>query len=258
MTANKLNTKQFLITVSEGKRLIAKAVISLEQIKRALESNTIVVIAGSTNAYVAEELLLLINQIGDFSKNTFVRGVTIGPGRKIESKGSDYSNKDIVIEKGIWMKDKTVYDIAASLGQGDIIIKGANAVDPERKQAGIQIGNPTIGTSAPLLQAVIGRRTEHIIPVGLEKRVFGNIGLIAAKLNAPSSTGLRMIPISGTIITELEAIELLTGASPELVAAGGVLGAEGSCWIAVTGTKEQLSVAENIMTAISNEPPFGE
>jgi hypothetical protein len=92
----------------------------------------------------------------------------------------------------------------------------------------------------------------------LEKRVFSDIGMIAAKLNAPASTGLPLFPVSGTIITELEAIEHLTGASAELVVAGGVLGAEGSCWIAVTGTEKQLEIAENLISEISKEPSFGE
>lgn len=254
MATKNLNTNQFLITIPAGKRLIAKAVISLKQIKKALESNTIVVTAGTTNAYVAEELLLSIDQIGDFSKNTFFRGVTTRPGRKIKTTNDSYFNKDIVIEKGKWVKGKTIYDVAESLGHGDIILKGANAVDSERKMAGILIANPTIGTSGPIMQAVIGKRTELIIPVGLEKRVFGDIGQIASRLNAPSTTGLRMFPISGTIITELEAIEMLTGASAELVAAGGICGAEGSCWIAITGTEEQLHTVSGIINSVINEP----
>jgi hypothetical protein len=258
MTTNNLITKQFLVTVSSGKRLIAKAVITLEQIKRALKDNTIVIISGTTNSYIAEELLMQLGVLGDFQKDTFFRGVTTAPGRKVEPKSEGYFGKDIIFEKGQWIKDKTIFDVAPNLVHGDIIIKGANAVAADRKLAGIQIGNPTLGTTGAIMQAVIGKRVELIIPVGLEKRVFSDIGLIAAKLNAPASTGLRLFPVSSTIITELEAIEQLTGASAELVAAGGVLGAEGSCWIAVTGTEEQLEITENLISGISKEPSFGE
>lgn len=247
-------TKQVLLTVAAGKRLIAKAILSLEQIKKALNEHTIVIISGSTNGYIAEEILTFIDQKGDFSKSSFLRGVNVGLGNKIEN--DLYSNVDIVIEKGKWIKEKNIFNVADTLGCDDIILKGANAVDQERKLAGIQIGNPTFGTSGPILQAVIGRRTQLIIPIGLEKRVFGNIAEIAAKLNDPSTSGLRMLPISGTIITELEAIELLSGASAELVAAGGVLGAEGSCWIAVSGTKEQLEVASNVLNSVKGENIF--
>ncbi len=249
-------TKQFFITVAAGKRLIAKAVISLGQIRQALENHTVVVIAGTTNSYIAEELLLQLDQLDDFTKDTFFRGITTAPGEKVEARANGYFNQDIVIEKGMWKRHVTIYDIASDLDHGDIVIKGANAVDPDRKQAGILIGNPSVGTTGPILQAVIGKRVELILPVGLEKRVFGDIFTISAILNAPSSTGLRMFPVSGTIITELEAITLLTGASAQLVAAGGVMSAQGGCWIAVTGTKDQLSSTSDLLNGILKEPPL--
>lgn len=256
MITKNLNTKQLHITVPAGKRLIAKAVVSLEQIKEALKNNTIVVIAGSTNGYVGEELLLLIDQIGDFSRDTFHRGVTIGPGRKINANGA-YFNTDIVIEKGKWAKGKTMFDLGQELGKGDIIIKGANAIDSERKVAGVQIRTPNLGPSGPMMQAAIGKRTEVIIPVGLEKRIFGSITEAASKVNDPRTDGMRMLPLTGTIITELEAIEILTGASAELVAGGGIYGAEGGCWLAITGTEEQLNTVTDLINSIINEPAFG-
>ena len=251
-----LRTKQFLLTVSAGKRLIAKAIPALEPVKRALKGHTVVIISGSTNGYVAEELLSLIGQRGDFSKNSFLRGVHVGPGREAE-KGP-YSATDVVIEKGQWVRGKTIFDAASGLGSEDVVIKGANAVDPVRKIAGIQVGNPMLGTSAPILQAVLGRRTQLILPVGLEKRVFGDIAATAARINRPSASGTRLLPVSGTIVTELEALPLLTGASAELVAAGGVLGAEGSCWLAVSGTEGQLQAATELIGSLVAEPAFGE
>ena len=77
-----------------------------------------------------------------------------------------------------------------------------------------------------------------------------------AELNSVKAPGLRYLPISGNIITELEAIKIITGAEAELVAAGGVCGAEGSCWIAVTGNHEQLTNVDNLIKSISKEPNF--
>lgn len=248
------NTKQFQLTVSAGKRLIAKAVSGMEQIRTALSGHTIVIISGSTNGYVAEELLTQTGQKGDFDKRSFLRGVNVGHGAGAP-KGK-YANTDVVLEKGVWAKGKTVFDVVSDLGSDDVILKGANAVEPDRKLAGIQIANPTFGTSGPILQAVLGRRTQLIIPVGLEKRVFGNIAAMASKVNSPAASGTRLLPVAGTIITELEAIQLLSGASAELVAAGGIFGAEGSCWIAVSGSEEQLSAAAEAIHAVQKEPAF--
>ena len=41
-----------------------------------------------------------------------------------------------------------------------------------------------------------------------------------------------------------------------MISAGGVCGAEGSCWLAITGTKEQEDAAEKIFASAANEPAF--
>jgi len=72
---------------------------------------------------------LQIGQIGGFSKKAFFRGVTLAPDSKIETGNEAYFKSDIVIEKGNWIKGKTVYYVTPALGMGDVILKGANAVD---------------------------------------------------------------------------------------------------------------------------------
>jgi len=41
-----------------------------------------------------------------------------------------------------------------------------------------------------------------------------------------------------------------------LVAAGGVSGAEGGVWLLVTGSKEEMQKAEKIIGSVSREPPY--
>jgi hypothetical protein len=86
--------------------------------------------------------------------------------------------------------------------------------------------------------------------------VNGDLNALAEKLNAPGAGGYRLLPVSGEVFTELEAVHALTGANVELIAAGGVCGAEGSCWIAVTGNEEQEEFAEQIFASIASEPAF--
>lgn len=246
-------TKLFLLTVAAGKRLIARAVAQLAPVKRALESGTVVVLGGSTNGYVAEELLRGAGE--PFEKRGFYRGITVPPGSRVPEGGPAFGG-DLVFEKGRAVRGKTIFDVAGELGQGDVVIKGANAVDAERRLAGILIGHPQIGTSGPILQAVVGRRAELILPVGLEKRVWGDIALLAAKLNAANASGPRMLPVTGRIVTELEAVRALTGCEAELAAAGGIYGAEGSCWLALTGGEAQLAAAQAAIGPLSAEPPF--
>ena len=92
----------------------------------------------------------------------------------------------------------------------------------------------------PILSAVLGRRARLIVPVGLEKRVDRPVAELARISNDPEAEGLRMCPMPGKVYTELEAIKTLTGADAQLLASGGVLGAEGAVYLSVTGEEEQL------------------
>jgi hypothetical protein len=106
------------------------------------------------------------------------------------------------------------------------------------------------------LQAILGRRVRLIIPVGLEKRVNGDLFCLSEKVNEPGAEGIRLFPTPGQVFTEIEAVQLLTGATAELIAAGGVGGAEGSCWLAISGTKKQEEAAEKLMASVASEPAF--
>ena len=46
-----------IFTVAESKRLIAKAVVQMPIVKKALKSGTVIVTKGTTNTCIAEELL---------------------------------------------------------------------------------------------------------------------------------------------------------------------------------------------------------
>ena len=156
----------------------------------------------------------------------------------------------------MWLKGKTIGEVVDSLGEGDVIIKGANAVDLERKQAAVLIGHPKAGTIGLAIPAIVGRRVRLIVPVGIEKRVTGDLVALSAKLNEPGASGSRMMILPGEVFTELDALRALTAAEVELIAAGGVCGAEGACWIAVTGEPEQEEFAEHVIASLSDELPF--
>lgn len=254
--SNALHSRQYVLTVAASKRLIAKGVASLPQVREALQKRTVVILAGTTNGYVAEEILSLLGQAGDFGKRSFFRGVTTPPGVKADPGDGAFLAKDVVLERGVWSKEKNIFDSAPALKSGDLLIKGANAVNVPKRQAGILIGSPELGTSAAILPAAVGRRVELILPVGLEKRVYGDLFELAEKANAFNAEGKRLLPIGGTILTELDAIWHMTGAKAELIAAGGAFGAEGAVWLQIEGTEEQLANAEKILALVVKEPPF--
>ncbi|MCG6535465.1 MAG: hypothetical protein L7F78_12425 [Syntrophales bacterium LBB04] len=252
--------KQYILTPAAGKRLIGKALAAHPVVSSVLKTGTIVIVAGTTNSYVAQEILTSLGQAKGFAHKKFFRGITLAPHRPATDTGrlpdeSEFPG-DVVIAKGVWQQGKTIFDVVDDLKEGDLILKGANALDLLRKRAAILIGHPRAGTIGVTLQAVTGRRVRLILPVGLEKRINGDLDAIAEKLNAPGAKGPRLFPVPGQVFTEIDAIATLTGAGAELVASGGVCGAEGSVWLAVDGTKDQMTAAESLFKTIIAEPPF--
>lgn len=252
--------KQFIITPASGKRLIGRALASHPTVLAALEFGTIVIVAGTTNGYVAEEILTRIGQVEGFTRKRFFRGVTLPPSIPMTETGRLPDETgfpgDVIIVKGRWHKGKTIFDVVDNLKEGDIILKGANALDLAHRQAAIYIGHPKAGTIGAALQAVAGRRVRLILPVGLEKRIVGDLMDLAFRLNIPGAQGPRLLPVPGQVFTEIEAISLLTGATAELVAGGGVCGAEGSVWLAVSGETKQMNAAEALLKSVASEPAF--
>lgn len=247
--------KQFIITLAMGKRLIGKAVTARSDVRGVLDRGTLVIVAGTTNAYVAQEILRVVGGGQSFTPAGFRRGMVLPPGFDA-SQIAEPTEQDVVLVDGVWQKGKSIFDVAGSLRPGDMIMKGANAVHLPTRRAAVLIGHPETGTAGAILPAVVGRRVKLLIPVGLEKRVEDDVAELAEFLNEPGASGPRMLPLPGEVFTELDAIGALSGASSRLVSAGGVCGAEGALWIAVTGTDDQVADAEVLIRSVADEPPY--
>lgn len=249
---------QFVLTPAAGKRLIGKALAVHPAVKEAISSATLVIVAGTTNGYVAEEILAGLGEAEGFKRDRFFRGIVLPPGRTTEEgRLPDDSGfpGDVVIVKGIWKRGQTIFDVAAGLRAGDVILKGANALDPLGRAA-VLIGHPQGGTAMAALSAAVGRRARLIIPVGLEKRINGDLMRTAGLLNDHQAGGPRLLPLPGEPFTEIDAIRLLCGAEAELVAGGGVGGAEGAVRLAVWGGEGEMEKAEKILKEVVGERLF--
>jgi hypothetical protein len=92
--------------------------------------------------------------------------------------------------------------------------------------------------------------------VGLEKRISGSLDELANKINTPGGKGWRLLPVTGEVFTEINALAQLSGAESEIFAAGGVCGIEASIWLIVNGTPDEENAADNIVRAVAREPAF--
>jgi hypothetical protein len=243
---------QVVLTVSEGKRLIAKAVAQLPVVKEALNEGRVIIAKGTTNTYVAEELLGRTIEHG-----AYVLGRTF-PAKAEVGFGSVESIKEVVLVNGKAV-DVSLDGAVAKLEPGDVVIKGANALNYEEKLAGVMAASRDGGTSGKILPYITARKANLIVPVGLEKQVSGNVTQIADMLREPTES-LNQIPsmflLRGQIVTEIEAIETLTDVSAVQMAAGGIGGAEGAIRLLLRGTREQVETALRVIDEVQGEPPF--
>ncbi len=247
---------QIILTVSEGKRLIAKAVAEMPVVKKALQDGMVIIARGTTNTYVAEELT------GQkIAHGAYVIGWT-GPAKGGQAPEPGERVEDIVLVNGQVQPGMSMDDALNALKVGDVVIKGANALDRQHKTAGVLIGggpNSSAGSTGKIYPVVVSRKAHLVIPIGLEKQVQGEVIDIANKMREPIES-LNAIPsmflVTGDILTEIEALELLTGASVFQAAAGGIGGAEGSSRLICRGTREQVEKALAIAESIQGEPAF--
>lgn len=243
--------KQFCVTTAMGKRLIGKGMVQQPDIQRVLQGGTLVIIAGTTNGYVAEEILKELGQVEGFSRIGFRRGMVMPPG--VEAPDQEFPG-DVVIRDGTWQRGQTIFDVAEDLRPGDVVLKGGNAFDAWG-QAAVFVALPQGGTVLAAVTAVFGRRARLIVPIGLEKRVFEDVHILAKASNAPGAEGPRLCPMPGEVFTELDAIGLLTEAEAWQIGGGGVYGAEGAVWLGIDGDDEEVRAAVDLIQSVAGEPP---
>ncbi len=254
-----LERAQVTFTSSECKRLIGKAVAQLEVVKNARTNGMIFLATSTTNAFVVEELLGLKIE----EKGMFTAGVTVpqGPCTTSNAKRMALNYKHLVIERGKIVDRVGYADIPKVLekfGGDDVFIKGANAVDPWGV-AGIWLGGPPGGTIGYAIGTIMAKGIPLVVPVGLEKLVPYSIEDVVTRAGVSTiskSVGwpVGIMPVHGTIVTEIEAFEILSGVEAIPIGGGGIGGAEGSRTFIVEGEPDAISKAWQISKSIKGEP----
>jgi len=251
----KIVQAQIVLTVSESKRLIAKAVAQMPIVENALKNGIVIIAKGTTNTYVAEEILGK-----KIPHGAYVLGRTF-PEKGRKRLADVKSIGEVVLVNGKHREDLSLAEAVRMLKPGDVVIKGANALDYENKLAAVIVGSSSAGTTGKILPYVGARKAHLVIPVGLEKQVAGSPIEIVKKMREPIES-LNDIPsmflLTGHIVTELEALELLADVSPFQAAAGGIGGAEGSVRIICRGSRQKVQNALKLAERIHGEPPFVE
>lgn len=245
----------FAFTPWESKRLIGRAVANSPEVKYAFEHTQIIIAHGSTNVYVAEELLGRRDDRDVYVSGQMINGVFCQ---------TEPDEKPVMLRL---IKGKPVPPAGGMSGTLEgwddkcVFIKGANAVDPEFN-AGIFNAHHAGGTIGFAFGAICGTGISLVVPVGLEKMIpsvrEASRELGHAKAEYFSGTKIGMTPIiNGKVITEIQAFEILFGVKAVAVGGGGVAGSEGTVVISVSGEEAKVRAAITLVEErIKGEKPL--
>ncbi len=242
-----------VLTVAEGKRLIAKGIAQMPAVQRAMRDGIVVVCKGTTNTYVAEELL---------GRNIEPGAMVLG--HVLPQKGDKKLPpadpiKEVVFIKGQYHPELALDDVLPQIKPDDVIMKGGNALDYEHRTVGVWTGSKTGGTVGKIEPFMDRGTARVIIPIGLEKQITGRVSEVAEKVNSAielltNQPRMRILP--GQIVTEIEALRILANVEAWQASAGGIGGAEGAVWLIWRGPKADVEKALDIIRGIQGEPPF--
>nr|CRH05639.1 conserved protein of unknown function [Candidatus Magnetococcus massalia] len=223
----------------ESRRLIGRAVAQLLSVQHAKARGRLVVVGGGTTRFVAESLTGEDPGLESYAVG-WVKDGELGETPKEERGPGPH-----VWENGE-LSRVMPFDVIKRFTAGDVYIKGANAIDAEG-HVGILMASPVGGTIGLAYPIIMARGCELIMAVSLAKQVPSVLKaceLLGQQKGARTmGTPVGMMPIprgTATVVTEIEAFEILYGLEATLVAAGGVGDCEGALIFHLKGEQGQV------------------
>ncbi|WP_407308800.1 hypothetical protein [Desulfosporosinus sp. SB140] len=240
------------LTTSESKRLIARGIKGMSCVQNALQKHAVIVAGGTTNAFVAEELLGITIE----DKTGYTMGI-VTKGELGVSHSTKRKSPYVIVEGNIVETPWKEY--LPKLKAGDIFIKGGNALDPTGLTA-VMVSDSLGGTIGAAQGLLYARGVKLLVPIGLEKMIPDVRQAVEFMTKSPldESMGHKvgLIPMLGaTPVTELTALETLYDVEARCIAAGGVDGSEGAVIIAIEGLDEEVQRALRDIHSLKGEPP---
>ena len=247
---------QIVLTPTESKKLIAKAIARMDVVRQAAREGMVVLHPSSSTYFIAEEIT------GSKPKtNVWVCGAvtpkgTCGDiwvlvaGRSSTGTGGpgDFHHSWVVRDGKVSVGEK-LSELLEQMGPKDVYIKGVNALDPQGN-AGVLVGNLVEGGTIGLVVSAWRKKAFNLIfPVGLEKLIPVPVEQASKEAKRTGFDYAMGIPAGlfpcpdGRTVTELDAVEILSGATAIPIAAGGLGGAEGAIILSIKGNDEQVKKA---------------
>lgn len=248
---------QVTLTTAESKKLLAKAVAATSLVRNAKKRGIIAIHPSSTTYFLVKELT------GKYPEGVWVCGMIIPKGACVHPEALDIARtlEDVtefpftwVLERGKFITGLKLSSILEKMGKKDVYVKGVNAIDA-KGNVGVLYVKPGAGTIGQFYRYSKRKGFTIIIPVGLEKLIPTTITKAAktatrSKIDVAMGLPLGLFPIQGNVITEIDAIYILSKAEAIVMSAGGLQGAEGASTFIVQGAEDKVKKALKILREV--------
>ena len=242
----------FTLIPSESRRLIAKAVCEMDEVKAAMKNAYVILNGGTSNGYIAHELF----GMNDLKPELFTAGTSTH--RLLCVTDADKRTPFPIIYYKGEPSDKTLKESFDDFHRETVLIKGANAVDAEGNAAVIAAGFDG-GTMGATIGTVVAQGLKYIVPVGLEKLVpsaaecTAFTGAKTFDYTMGADFGMFCIP-NAIVVTEIEAFRILAGVEAAHVASGGIGESAGAVVLVIQGDEANVKKAIELVESIKGEP----
>lgn len=243
----------FVLTVAEGKRLIARGLLNNPLVQRAIKDGQILLKGGTTVSAVSEALggppLYISGRITPGGFRTAAQRNT-GPSWLLWRAGQGLALNDT----------EAVIAAARSMKPHDIVITGANIIDHEGRAA-LMVGSPLGAERCWVINLLAAEGVPVFIAAGLEKLCPSVPAAVAAAsrqtIDCSQGMAVGLLPLSGRLFTELEAVKSLASVKATAIGSGGIDGVEGGTAIVVEGDREEVEKLATIVRAIKGAKTSG-
>jgi hypothetical protein len=239
-----------VLTPAESRRLLAKAVAALPEVQAAYANGRLAILSGGTTSFVLYEVTGEHLAPPRFSMGMSADGMLTQSIEEGRVNGRCFERGGRV--------DVHYPDFVKTMGRGDIIVKGANAVDATGT-VGVLLSNENGGAIGSILGPASARGIRIIAPVGLEKQV-PSVAEAAegwGQTTLDYSMGIKVgycAVTAALVVTEIQALAVLASVRARVVGCGGIAGNEGAVILLVEGTEANLERGIRLVEGIKGEP----
>lgn len=243
----------FVLTVAEGKRLIARGLLNDPTVRAAVERGQIMLKSGTTVSAVSEALggppLHISGRLTPAGFRTAAKQNT-GPLWLVWRQGQGELLSDT----------EAVFAAAKSMTPADLLVTGANIIDNEGRAA-LMLGSLLGAVRCAVINLLAAEGVPVIIAAGLEKLCPSVPAAVAVAgrqvIEASQGMAVGLLPLTGRLFTELEAVASLAAVKVTVIGRGGVAGAEGGTALVAEGDREEIERLVAVLQEIKGAKTSG-